>query len=74
MTAPPAHARHAALHNQPVRRWPGARRWLELLECTARPRFLSSVLVLGALGLLLAFVGAMLAPWFWAGLPPWPGP
>jgi hypothetical protein len=73
MTSPPTHARHAALHNQPVRWWPGGRRWLERLEGAARPRFLSSVLVLGMVGLLLVGTGAALNTWLWAALAPWPG-
>jgi hypothetical protein len=67
-TAEPA-SRHAALHGQPVPRWPTPRRWLDRLQDTARPRFLSSVLAIGVLALALALIGDAALARLW----PWPG-
>lgn len=69
MSAPPAQ-RHAALGNQPAPAWPGTGRFIDHVQGAARPRFLSSVLVLGAAALGLAAAVAQLLAW----LPPWPLP
>jgi hypothetical protein len=58
--------RHAAMRNQPVATWPVLRRWSERLQGASRPRFLSSVLVIGALALAIAWVGEQLLVWLWS--------
>jgi hypothetical protein len=71
---PPASLRHAALRGQTAPSWPGTRRFLDHLQAAARPRFLSSVLVLGVLAAVLVAAGATLTSSLWSGLLPWPGP
>lgn len=69
MNAPPPH-RHAALGNHPPPTWPALRQIADWLQSAARPRFLSTVLVLG----LVAFAVTALVQRLMAWLPPWPGP
>jgi hypothetical protein len=66
---PPAH-RHDALRSQPVAGWQGLRRAVDQLQGAARPRFLSSVLVLATASWGLALALQQLLAW----LPPWPAP
>ncbi len=62
--------RHEALRSQPAPGWAGLRRAVDRLQGAARPRFLSSVLVLGLASWGLALALQQLLAW----LPPWPAP
>jgi hypothetical protein len=69
MNLPTLH-RHAALGNHPPPTWAALRQFADRLQSASRPRFLSSVLVLGG----AAFGVVALAQQLQAWLPPWPGP
>jgi hypothetical protein len=69
MNLPPLH-RHAALGNHPPPTWAALRQFVDRLQSASRPRFLSSVLVLGGVALVVAALVQQLQAW----LLPWPGP